>query len=129
MEDNSCWLLSANNTDPGTNSATGTRTSIRPNIQLAISYGNCTTPTGLVSTYPACEDTEVVLGWTENGEATAWQICLNGDETNLIEASTNPFTLTGLTPEMNYTAKVRASAATRKAAGATLWAFSLPPNP
>ena len=49
-----------------------------------------------------------VLSWTENGEATACQIALNGDEENLIAADSNPFTLTGLTPETAYTAKVRA---------------------
>lgn len=48
------------------------------------------------------------LSWTENGEATAWQIALNGDEENLIAADSNPFTLEGLTPETAYTAKVRA---------------------
>ena len=52
--------------------------------------------------------TFATLSWTENGEATAWQICLNDDETNLIEADSNPFTLTNLTPETTYTAKVRA---------------------
>ena len=51
----------------------------------------------------------VTLNWTENGTATEWQICLNGDETNLITASSNPFTLTGLTPQTYYTAKVRAN--------------------
>ncbi len=49
-----------------------------------------------------------VLSWTENGEATAWEICLNDDEANLISADSNPFTLTGLTPMTDYTAKVRA---------------------
>lgn len=49
-----------------------------------------------------------LLSWEENGEATAWEICLNGDEKNLIAADSNPFTVTGLTPETNYTAKVRA---------------------
>ena len=48
------------------------------------------------------------LSWAENGEATAWEICLNGDEDNLIAADSNPFTLKGLTPETAYTAKVRA---------------------
>ena len=48
------------------------------------------------------------LSWTENGEATSWEICLNDDEENLIAADSNPFTLTGLTPETEYTAKVRA---------------------
>jgi len=52
--------------------------------------------------------TSAVLTWTENGEATAWEIMLNDDEENLISADSNPFTLTGLTPETTYTAKVRA---------------------
>lgn len=52
--------------------------------------------------------TTTTLSWTERGSASAWQICLNGDENNLINASTNPFTLTGLTPETINTAKVRA---------------------
>ena len=47
------------------------------------------------------------LGWTENGTAKSWQICLNGDEANPIAANTNPFTLTDLTPQTTYTAKVR----------------------
>ena len=48
------------------------------------------------------------FGWVEKGEADAWQICLNGDETNLITASNNPFTVEGLTASTAYTAKVRA---------------------
>ena len=47
------------------------------------------------------------LSWNENGTATSWQICVNGDEENLITATTNPFTLTGLTPLTAYTVKVR----------------------
>ena len=47
------------------------------------------------------------LSWTENGTATSWQICVNGDEENLISANTNPYTLTGLTPLTAYTVKVR----------------------
>ncbi|MBO4645831.1 MAG: choice-of-anchor J domain-containing protein, partial [Bacteroidales bacterium] len=48
------------------------------------------------------------LRWTENGTATAWQICLDGDEENLIEANSNPFTIEGLTASTEYTVKVRA---------------------
>ena len=51
--------------------------------------------------------TFATLSWIENGEATAWQICLNDDETNFIEADSNPFTLTDLTPGTTYSAKVR----------------------
>lgn len=50
------------------------------------------------------------LSWTQqNWPATAWQICLNGDESNLIDASSNPFKLTGLAEGTAYTAKVRAN--------------------
>ena len=49
------------------------------------------------------------LSWTAGGTETAWQICLDGDEDHLIDADSNPFTLTGLTPEHAYTVKVRAN--------------------
>ena len=43
------------------------------------------------------------LSWTENGEATAWNLLVNDQ---LIENVTNPYTLTGLTPETRYTVQV-----------------------
>ncbi|MCR4809413.1 MAG: fibronectin type III domain-containing protein [Prevotella sp.] len=64
------------------------------------------TPTAVAAANVTSRTAE--LSWTENGEATAWQICLNGDEDNLIAANENPFVLTGLTPETAYSAKVRA---------------------
>ncbi len=51
--------------------------------------------------------TTATMSWTEKGSATAWQICLNDDEEHLVSANSNPFTLTGLTAETVYTAKVR----------------------
>ena len=60
-------------------------------------------PTDLVCT--EVTNTSATLTWTSNAES--WQIMLNDDETNLIMADTNPFTLTGLVPETFYTAKVR----------------------
>ena len=67
----------------------------------------CLKPTALECT--ATTTTTATFSWT-NGAAdqTAWQICLNGDETNLIMANSNPFTVEGLTVATNYTAKVRA---------------------
>ena len=56
----------------------------------------------------AFTSTSVTLGWTENGTATAWQICLDGDAANLINIDINPYTLTGLTAGVKHTAKVRA---------------------
>ena len=100
------------NSDPGYNYTYGdtdfTFSGDLANIQLGVTYATGI-PSDLTVTYPEGIDTEVTLGWTENGEATAWQICLNDDETNLIEANSNPFSLTGLTPETTYTAKVRAN--------------------
>ncbi len=51
--------------------------------------------------------TTATLSWNEIGQTDSWQICLNGDESNLIDANSNPFTLTGLTEGTLYTAKVR----------------------
>ena len=67
----------------------------------------CPKPTGLNFALTSGDGTVATLSWTS--DADAWQICLNGDETNLIPATTNPYTLTGLTPETTYTAKVRAN--------------------
>ena len=64
-------------------------------------------PTALTAGTP--EAHSVALSWTENGTATAWEICVNGDENNLIDANSNPFTLTGLDSETTYTVKVRAT--------------------
>ena len=68
----------------------------------------CPVPTGLAATLTPGNGSVATLGWTESGIATEWQICLNDDEQNLITTTTNPFYLTGLTPEQTYTAKVRA---------------------
>lgn len=64
--------------------------------------------TDFVYTLTPGNGTTTILSWKENGTATQWQICLNGDETDLITADSNPYTLTGLIPEAVYTANVRA---------------------
>ena len=66
-------------------------------------------PTGLAATLTPGDGTKATLSWTETGDATTWQICLNDDETSLINATENPYTLTGLTADAFYTAKVRAA--------------------
>ena len=48
------------------------------------------------------------IAWTAGGDETAWQICLNGDEENLIDADANPFELTNLAANTAYSIKVRA---------------------
>ena len=69
---------------------------------------SCPVPTGLAATLTPGDGTVASLSWTENGTATEWQICLNGDTANLITATTNPYNFTGLTPETAYTVAVRA---------------------
>lgn len=66
-------------------------------------------------TLPFCMTTTAntaTLSWLKHGDETAWQICLNGDEDHLINATENPYTLTGLTTGQEYTAKVRAAKGT-----------------
>jgi hypothetical protein len=69
-------------------------------------------PTCLEPSYLAATDITAhtaTLSWINGEEGQdAWQICLNDDETNLINANSNPFTLTGLNGKTTYTAKVRA---------------------
>ena len=67
----------------------------------------CPAPTDLVANN--ISDEHATLAWTENGNASEWQICINGDESNLLNVTSNPYTLNGLTPETPYTVKVRAN--------------------
>ena len=66
-------------------------------------------PVDLLS-YDNLTSFSVNLSWVlEDETQTAWQICLNGDESNLIDANTNEsFLLDGLMPDVEYTVKVRA---------------------
>ena len=64
----------------------------------------CFVPTNL--TCIGMTATTATLTW--ESEASAWQIILNNDASNLIDVDENPFTLTGLTTETIYTAKVKA---------------------
>ena len=67
---------------------------------------SCARPTNLVAGTPDAHS--VQLSWTAGGEETAWQICLNGDESHPIPAETNPYPLGSLTEETTYSVKVRA---------------------
>ena len=63
-------------------------------------------PTALTAGDPRYDNVD--LSWTENGSATAWEICINGDESNLVPANTNVnFNLTGLQADNSYSVKVR----------------------
>ena len=93
-----------------TSTVPGSMQANRPNIQLEITAGGgqvCEKPTDITASQVT--PNSVTLNWTENGTATEWQISLNGDTNNLITANSNPFTLAGLTPETEYTVRVRAN--------------------
>ncbi len=72
-------------------------------VLYTIGEQSCVTPTGLTVGTP--EKRSVELSWTSEGEA--WQICLNDDETNLIDVTENPYVLEGLDPETTYSVKIR----------------------
>ena len=63
----------------------------------------CPKPTDLTAGTPGGHSVE--LSWTS--DADAWQICVNGDVTNLINVTENPYTLGNLNSETEYTVKVR----------------------
>jgi hypothetical protein len=70
----------------------------------------CNTPSGLSTNFVAPSYAE--LAWTENGEATSWEIRLGPggfDTTGVIPvvAGSNPFIWTNLTPNTNYEFYVR----------------------
>jgi hypothetical protein len=72
-------------------------------------------PTGLTAGTP--DTHEVALTWTPGDSETAWQLCLNNDESTVIDINnTNStinegsvsYTLTGLTADTEYSVMVRA---------------------
>ena len=76
--------------------------------QVLYRFGTTTPiPTGLTAGTPGID--AVDLTWTAGGDETAWQLCVNDDETNLIDVTDRPsYTLNSLTPDTDYTVKVRA---------------------
>ena len=75
-------------------------------ITFELGNNPCAKPTELA--YSNVEAHSAMLSWNANG-TSSWQICLNGDEENLIDATSNPYTLNGLLSEAPYTVKVRAN--------------------
>ena len=70
---------------------------------------SCPVPTNLAVALTPGNGTVATLSWTENGTATAWQICVDDDMTNLIDVTATSYDFTNLTPEQAYTVKVRAN--------------------
>ena len=69
---------------------------------------SCPAPTDLVVSLTPGDGTVASLSWNGNG-TEAWEICLNGDITNLIPVADNSYDFTDLTPEQAYNVKVRAN--------------------
>jgi len=69
----------------------------------------CLPPSGLKLVGDAAYN-QATITWTP-GEAgqDAWQVCVNGDETAVIDVTENPYTLTGLVAETSYRVKVRSN--------------------
>lgn len=69
----------------------------------------CPNPTALAVNSQT--NSSVTLSWTETGSATAWQIAYGqfttDDDYVIVNANTNPFTVTGLTAEQTYYFYVR----------------------
>ncbi|MCQ2291631.1 MAG: fibronectin type III domain-containing protein [Bacteroidales bacterium] len=72
---------------------------------------SCLKPTSLTTT--SATTSSIVLGWTENGSATTWNIeygpvGFTAGQGTLVVANTNPFTLTGLNASTSYDVRVQA---------------------
>ncbi len=70
----------------------------------------CKKPASLTAT--AASATSIDLSWTAKGEETAWQVQYRegaGSWSSPVAATTNPFTLTGLTAQKTYEIQVRAN--------------------
>ena len=63
------------------------------------------------------------INWLETGSASEWQICVNGDEDNLIIVNDTIFTLTGLAQDADITVKVRANCGDED--GTSAWSNTL----
>ena len=80
-------------------------------ISVSVSVSSsCAKPTGLSAV--AASATSLDLDWTAKGEETAWQVQYrvgSGSWSSPVNATTNPFTLTGLTAQTTYEIQVRAN--------------------
>ena len=90
------------------------------NVQLGAI--TCPTPTNL--TVSNVTTTSADLSWTENGDATTWNIKVNdGTTENIVAVTTNPYTLTNLNPSSSYTVTVQASCT---ASDQSMWSLTMP---
>ena len=96
---------------PGTYSNgtyTFTKANVKNRVRLVMGeIVDCDMPTNLAVSDITMQTAN--LTWTAGGSETAWQVCINGDEANLIDVTNNAYQMTGLTPATIYTVKVRAN--------------------
>jgi hypothetical protein len=69
----------------------------------------CETPTGLTVVESTLTTTSATLSWTENGDATEWEIKLTtAGVDSVCTANSNPYTVNGLRANSSYQVRVRA---------------------
>lgn len=64
-------------------------------------------PTNLTCTLTPGDGSVAKLDWVVMDSATSWEICVNDDEEHLITSTETSCNMSGLTPDVTYTAKVR----------------------
>ncbi len=67
----------------------------------------CPSPTNVEAT--SITDNSAVISWTQQGDVTSWDVnyrVAGADSWNTVSTSSNPHTLTGLTPETSYEVQV-----------------------
>ena len=76
---------------------------------LPVVEANSGIPTNLAVTDISSNSAQ--LSWTENGSATSWEVGYKAGDSNytIVTANTNPYNLTELASETQYTVKVRPS--------------------
>ena len=75
-------------------------------VDYTVSCSSCRRPSDLQVSNITTTSADLV--WTPGAEETAWQICINGDEGNIIDVDGNAYGMTGLDELTEYTVKVRA---------------------
>ena len=117
------WLVSVNGGAAQTvSSTTYSMTGLTPNTEYTVEVvsdcggGDLSDPTSLTFNTLNCapvvglmatpDYTSATLMWSEAGEAAQWQVALNGGSPVTVSSPNHAFT--GLTPNTNYTATVRA---------------------
>ncbi len=93
----------------GTYSTSITQRNFLPKTTFSYTPGAapaCAKPTGLTVDNVTGHTAE--LEWTQAGSVSEWEVCVNGDESNLIHVTDNPYILTNLEQDADYTIKVRA---------------------